>query len=94
MESTPREVFQRVQQGWLDHPTALSGDESAEDVAVETPSPRPVTGRGSRAAGHVLPDLCQPPASAQTCRRCPRILTRSDAARWGWARGQRTHLSM
>ena len=37
MPSTPREVFQRMQQQWFGEPAPLTGDLLTEDVVVETP---------------------------------------------------------
>ncbi|WP_141577355.1 nuclear transport factor 2 family protein [Actinomadura sp. WMMA1423] len=37
MHTTPRGMFQRMQQRWLDHPTALIDDLLADDVVIETP---------------------------------------------------------
>ncbi|MES9541165.1 MULTISPECIES: nuclear transport factor 2 family protein [unclassified Actinomadura] len=37
MQATPREMFQRMQQRWLGHPTTFIGDLLADDVVIETP---------------------------------------------------------
>ncbi|WP_218002021.1 nuclear transport factor 2 family protein [Microtetraspora malaysiensis] len=41
MQITPREMFQRMRQQWLSHSTALTGDDLADDVIIETPFARP-----------------------------------------------------
>jgi ketosteroid isomerase-like protein len=37
MDTTPREVFQRMQERWLGHPKQLKGDEYADAVVIEIP---------------------------------------------------------
>lgn len=37
MPRTPRELFARMQQEWLDHPGELTGEDYAEDVVIEGP---------------------------------------------------------
>ncbi|MEU5941146.1 nuclear transport factor 2 family protein [Micromonospora sp. NPDC047548] len=37
MDTTPHEVFQRMQQQWLGLPAPLTGDDLAEDVIIEIP---------------------------------------------------------
>jgi ketosteroid isomerase-like protein len=46
---TPREAFERIQQGWLGRPGALTGDHLAEDVVIEFPFAAP--GRPTRFEG-------------------------------------------
>ncbi|MGC4952569.1 nuclear transport factor 2 family protein [Actinomadura citrea] len=49
MPTTPRELFQRMQECWLSHPTALIGDLLTDDAVVETPFAPP--GRPTRFEG-------------------------------------------
>ncbi|MGI5489007.1 nuclear transport factor 2 family protein [Microtetraspora malaysiensis] len=49
MQTTPREMFQRIQQRLLSQSTALTGDDLADDVIVETPFAAP--GRPTRFEG-------------------------------------------
>ncbi|GAA2268175.1 hypothetical protein GCM10010402_24940 [Actinomadura luteofluorescens] len=37
MTTAPRDLFQQMQQRWLDHPTAHIGDLLADDAVIETP---------------------------------------------------------
>lgn len=37
MDSTPYGVFERMQQQWLGHPAALTGEDFADDVVIEVP---------------------------------------------------------
>lgn len=37
MDTTPREVFQRMQERWIGLPQPLTGDEYADDVVIEIP---------------------------------------------------------
>ncbi len=49
MSSTPREVFQRMQQEWFGQPTPLTGDLMTDDVVIEAPFAPP--GRPNRFEG-------------------------------------------
>jgi ketosteroid isomerase-like protein len=37
MQTTPRDAYRRMQQDWLSHPAALTGDYLADDVIIEMP---------------------------------------------------------
>jgi ketosteroid isomerase-like protein len=49
MYTTPRELFQQMQQQWFGQPSALTGDLLADDVVVEAPFAPP--GRPKRFEG-------------------------------------------
>ncbi|SNR72578.1 nuclear transport factor 2 family protein [Actinomadura mexicana] len=49
MSTTARELFQRMQQCWLSHPTAHIGDLLTDDAVIETPFAPP--GRPTRFEG-------------------------------------------
>ena len=49
MDTTPRELFQQMQQQWFGQPAALTGDLLADDVVVEAPFAPP--GRPKRFEG-------------------------------------------
>ncbi|MCI2422998.1 nuclear transport factor 2 family protein [Saccharopolyspora sp. K220] len=49
MTTTPRESFDQMRQHWLGHPAALTGDDLADDVTIETPFAPP--GRPTRIDG-------------------------------------------
>ncbi|HVV24595.1 MAG TPA: nuclear transport factor 2 family protein [Pseudonocardiaceae bacterium] len=49
MTATPRAAFDRMRDRWLGFPTALTGDDFADDVIIETPFAPP--GRPTRIEG-------------------------------------------
>lgn len=71
MPTTPRELFQQMQQQWFGQATALTGDLLADDVIVETPfaSPGPLRIQGRQQfLDHANPQRAMFPVRFDACR--------------------------